>query len=91
MVLFTADISPPGVQNCPADISVKTTSPNGMRVFWEPPNVLTTNNNDITMINSHAPNDMFLIGEQLVIYVFRDTADRVAYCSFKVTVQKKGR
>lgn len=75
----------PVVQNCPADILLKTTG-DAVVVSWQEPDA-TSSCGTVTTTRSHAPGDAFPAGTTTVTYQFTSQAGNTASCSFNILVE----
>jgi gliding motility-associated-like protein len=80
------DINPPAIADCPADIVIAASDPNGQVVTWQPP-VITDNCAQPEMKASHTPGMQFPLGTTQVTYTITDNAGNAATCSFSVVVR----
>ena len=80
------DIDPPVIADCPADIVVSASDPNGQVVTWQTP-VVTDNCDQPKVKVSHTPGTPFPLGTTEVTYTATDNAGNVATCSFTVVIQ----
>ncbi|XP_072051832.1 uncharacterized protein [Amphiura filiformis] len=84
------DVTPPVISNCPNDITQNVAAGvTQVPVTWTPPTAADneTPSNQITMVATHSPNDIFNLGQTTVTYIFGDLAGNERTCSFIVTVQ----
>ncbi|XP_038052047.1 uncharacterized protein LOC119724848 [Patiria miniata] len=81
------DLEPPVVHNCPQPVTASLTaqSMDSIRVNWTEPNV-TDNTGRYSLVNSHAPGDLFNFGITDVSYIARDTFGNENFCVFQVIV-----
>ncbi|XP_077992799.1 uncharacterized protein LOC144446830 [Glandiceps talaboti] len=86
-LLFTGvDVTSPVISSCPNDIP--HTTDNGRAtttVSWTPPTA-TDESGPVTMTTTHAPDDIFSIGQTIVEYRFTDVYANEATCTFTITV-----
>lgn len=83
---FSVDTTPPTVARCTDDVHTTTElGTNGTEVSWNEPTA-TDLSGAPRMIPTHAPMSIFPLGETEVTYLFVDTSNNTASCSFVVTV-----
>lgn len=76
--------------NCPSDLSVECTRPEGANVFWEEPIAMSEGCKTSGKIDcSHKPGDLFPVGTTIVTCTSSDASGELVTCSFKVTVNCK--
>ncbi|TCO10816.1 HYR-like domain-containing protein [Natronoflexus pectinivorans] len=81
------DVTAPVISQCPEDIEiVVNTSGCSAIVFWTEPVAIDNCSDYIVVSRSHAPGDLFPLGETEVVYTFTDAAENEATCSFMVAV-----
>ena len=88
--IAAADTTDPVVVNCPTDITRQLVpGSTSIAVTWTPPTATdnVTPANQITVLATHRPNQMFTTGTTTVRYTFLDAARNEAMCSFNVIVQ----
>jgi gliding motility-associated-like protein len=76
----------PVITNCPANISVNSSSSNcGSTVTWTPP-AISDNCPGVQYSESHSSGDFFPIGVTTVSYNATDVSGNISTCSFTITV-----
>ncbi|XP_072168931.1 hyalin-like [Diadema setosum] len=81
------DFTPPTVLNCPDDVTVNVQfGQTQALVTWIEP----TSPDGVLTYRSNVPNTLFNVGTTLVTYVFEDTAQNWATCTFNVIVNGEG-
>jgi gliding motility-associated-like protein len=86
MSVRVVDTEPPTLNNCPTKIELSTEpNKNGAIATWTPPTA--TDNCDVSLTTSHAPNTIFLLGTTVVTYIATDRAGLQSSCSFEVIVK----
>jgi hypothetical protein len=80
------DTVPPVFTNCPADISVKTTSTSAIAQWTKP--TATDNCSTPSVSSNLASGSNFPVGSTTVLYTAKDAKNNYGYCSFKVIVTK---
>lgn len=86
MKVTVVDIEPPTLSNCPTKLELSTEpNKNGAIATWTPP--IASDNCDVTLSSSHAPNTIFLLGTTLVTYTATDRAGQKTTCTFEVIVK----
>ncbi|XP_071814131.1 uncharacterized protein [Apostichopus japonicus] len=82
----TDDTTPPEILNCPSDIQemieLGAADPT---IFWVEPRAMDLSETRIVS-QSSSPGQTFPVGSTVVTYIFADTSDNNAICSFMVTV-----
>ena len=89
IVVTTADVTPPVIQDCPQPLTYTIPVGTTTRVVsWLEP--IATDDSGIppTRGRSHRPGDTFSIGSTEVMYTFTDQAGNTAMCSFLITISK---
>ena len=84
-----ADINPPDILDCPADIivSLRDRSSTEITAAWRQP-IATDDSGDIPSVEmSHTPGLLFSTGSTTVTYTFQDSAENEAVCEFNVIVE----
>lgn len=83
---FIDDTTPPEILNCPSDIQemieLGAADPT---IFWVEPRAMDLSETRIVS-QSSSPGQTFPVGSTVVTYIFADTSDNDAICSFTVTV-----
>ncbi|MDT8430761.1 MAG: HYR domain-containing protein, partial [Bacteroidales bacterium] len=75
----------PVITNCASDITVASDDEYcGNTVAWTPPGA--TDNCEVTVTSTHAPDDFFEVGTTTVTYTATDASGNTSTCSFDVTV-----
>ncbi|MBK6264360.1 HYR domain-containing protein [Marivirga sp. S37H4] len=80
------DETMPVFSDCPADISISTTSSCEATVDWTEPSVSDNCSTELTATGSHSPGDVFPLGTTEVVYTATDDAGNTSTCTFNVTV-----
>lgn len=85
--ITVADLNPPVLDTCPADITL-TALPDtcGAFVTWTPPGATDDCTADVAVNANYAPGDFFDVGTTAVTYNATDGGGNAASCSFTVTV-----
>ena len=82
------DTKPPRAVNCPSDIyTTLDVGSSQISVSWIEPTAEDDSGNVTLVFKTRSPGDLFHIGGLTVIYVFADSSDNVATCSFIVTIK----
>jgi HYR domain/Secretion system C-terminal sorting domain len=80
------DVTPPTLNNCPADISVTSESTTAI-VTWTPPTA--TDNCTTPSVTSNFPSgQIFAVGTTTVIYTAKDSLNNKSECRFNVIVKQ---
>jgi gliding motility-associated-like protein len=75
------------ITGCPENIIQKTIG-DDLSVTWSEPQA-TALCGSVETQRSHAPGDLFLIGETMVIYRFSDEAGNTSECAFNIDIQEE--
>ncbi|XP_038068280.1 mucin-3A-like isoform X2 [Patiria miniata] len=78
------DNVPPEVSNCPPNMDLTTTVPEGIQAVWTLPTV--TDASTFTTTASHEPGDLFPQGSTQVSYLYVDRFGNENTCTFTITV-----
>lgn len=85
--ILTADSSPPIIMNCPddiqEDIEIGTLT---IIVTWTEPTAVDNSGQDSMVTRNSFPGMPFAAGTREVVYIFSDSDNNEATCSFNVTV-----
>ncbi|MBL7817941.1 MAG: HYR domain-containing protein [Saprospiraceae bacterium] len=79
------DVVPPNISNCPANITVSTTSTHAVAT-WTPPTA-TDNCTTPSVTSNFQSGASFPIGSTTVSYIVTDARGNVSECRFTITVQ----
>ncbi|XP_072046098.1 hyalin-like [Amphiura filiformis] len=84
--IHTSDSEPPIVSGCPDDINtLNELGTTGAIVSWIEPTA--TDDSRVIQTRSNAPSTEFPVGTTNVAYIFTDTSDNMATCTFTITVE----
>ncbi|XP_041454248.1 mucin-17-like isoform X7 [Lytechinus variegatus] len=85
------DTTPPVVINCPPNQNTRVDNLGDTGVVtWTPPTATDDSGDAVTTTQSHFPGTAFPVGFTAVTYVFRDSSNNPAVCSFVVSVGLNG-
>lgn len=76
----------PVLSGCPEDIKALANEDGEANVTWEPPTA-STSCGEVPLESSHAPGDLFLVGNTTVKYFAANDPTKKILCSFTVTVK----
>ena len=83
------DTTPPRILNCPSSETtskIADSSDSAIAVSWTEPTAVDESGNVKLLMNTHSPGQMFRIGSTMVMYLFTDSSNNIASCTFDVTV-----
>lgn len=84
---FSADTTPPTIQNCPPDqTTVVELGTNGAVVTWVEPTAVDLSGVANILSQTHQPGTFFPLGTTEVIYTFVDSSGNTAPCPFRVII-----
>ncbi|MBK6264359.1 HYR domain-containing protein [Marivirga sp. S37H4] len=78
------DETMPVFSDCPADISISTTSSCEATADWTEPSVSDNCSTELTATGSHSPGDVFPLGTTEVVYTATDEAGNTSTCTFSM-------
>eukprot|EP00057_Strongylocentrotus_purpuratus_P028698 XP_011683172.1 PREDICTED: uncharacterized protein LOC578978 isoform X16 [Strongylocentrotus purpuratus] len=85
------DSTAPEIFNCPTGISTRVDNLGDTGVVtWTQPTATDNSGQTVTTTQSHNPGSAFPVGFTAVTYVFRDTSNNAAVCSFVISVGLNG-
>jgi gliding motility-associated-like protein len=76
----------PVISGCPEDIITLANEDGEANVNWEPPTA-STSCGEVALTSSHAPGDLFAVGNTTVKYFAANDPTKKALCAFTVTVK----
>ena len=86
------DTIPPTIMSCPStEITSKITDNSDsaatvMTVSWIEPTAVDESGNVTLLVKTHSSGQIFKVGSTTVMYLFADSSNNIASCSFDVTV-----
>ncbi|KAJ8041572.1 Hyalin [Holothuria leucospilota] len=85
--VVTKDTTPPDITGCPQDqvVTIELGLPSGIAV-WVEPSASDLSGVASLITRTNAPGDDFMVGMTTVVYIFQDSSNNDATCSFVVTV-----
>ena len=89
MFISEKDTIPPTIVNCPSSemtYEVADGTESATLVSWIEPTAADKSSNVTLLVKTHSPGQMFRVGSATVMYMFADSSNNIASCTFVVTV-----
>ena len=87
-VIVAGDTTPPVISGCPQDITHVVSSGQTGTVYWIAP--YTRDASHVRLLfQSHSPGDPFDEGVTTILYLYEDSSENNAECTFTVTIRRK--
>ena len=84
--VVVSDTTPPTISNCPQPATFTTQFGTPQTVAsWVEPTAVDDCGGQTTFTQSHRPGDQFPVGVTQVTYIFSDSSNNQATCSFTIT------
>ena len=81
------DTGAPVIMKCPS-FGIVETSDSATTVSWVEPTAVDDSGNVTLLMKTHSSGDTFPVGLTTVIYVFADSSNNIASCTFVVRVSR---
>ncbi|XP_072046397.1 hyalin-like [Amphiura filiformis] len=87
ILINQVDTFAPTIFDCPSDISTSMElGSSGQIVSWREPSAYDESGNATLLYKTHKPGDTFTLGSTTITYLFSDSSNNLASCSFDVTI-----
>ncbi len=87
--LYSVDIVPPIISNCPPSITISAGDDVNATVSWTEPRAIDNSGRVTKYRETHQPGNEFPVGTTAVTYIYMDPSMNAASCTFFVTVTCK--
>ena len=90
-IISKKDTIPPTIVNCPTSeiaSEIEDNSDSATNVSWTEPTATDESGNVTLLIRTHSAGQMFRVGSTTVMYMFADSSNNIASCTFVVTVSR---
>ena len=89
--MMVTDTTPPVISNCPSDMSYQINQGEGsqLTISWQEPTATDDSGIPPSVLQTHAPGDVFSAGVTTVTYIFSDQAQNRATCEFDIEILRK--
>ena len=90
-VISEKDTIPPTITSCPSseiNSKIMGASDIATTVSWIEPSASDESGNVTLIVKTHSSGQMFKVGSTTVMYMFADSSNNIASCTFGVTVSR---
>ena len=91
MFISEKDTISPTIVNCPSTeitSEVADATDSATVVSWIEPTAADKSSNVTLLVKTHSPGQMFRVGSTTVLYMFTDSSNNIASCTFDVVVSR---
>ncbi len=87
MLIILVDTHAPSILFCPNNLTKEADLQSfGAIVTWEEPIADDISKHVMILLQTHSSGNYFAVGTTIVSYIFRDSSNNMAKCSFSVTI-----
>ena len=77
----------PTISNCPTSDMISEIAGSSITVSWIEPTAVDDAGNATLLVKTHSPGEVFEVGSTTVLYMFVDSSNNIASCTFAVKVR----